>query len=163
LTELDPIKQMAQKFAARELERQRRDPRGFYEMSERDLIDWMAEGHAQPGSIVYNQAEHVLSMKQREAAQEDLSHGRMMAFADEFIEGLKGPPAPDPAPDSVQSDRLTETHVAILALAGFVFSLVWQGTDSVLLGMVGFVDTIALLAWRPVRAVLVRLLGRGVG
>lgn len=158
----DPIEQMSEKLAAYRMERERRDPHGFYGMSERDLIDWMGEGHAQPGSVVYKQAEHVLSMKQREAAQDDWSHRRTMEWTDEIVENLKRSVSPDPEPDP-PPDRLTETHVAILALAGFVFSLAWQGTGSVIYGVVGFAVTIMLLALRPVRSALVRFLNRVVG
>lgn len=43
------------------------DPHGFHDMSERDLVNWMGAGNAQPGSVVFKHAELVLSMKQREA------------------------------------------------------------------------------------------------
>jgi hypothetical protein len=158
----DPIEQMSEKLAAYRMEQERRDPHGFYRMSERDLIDWMGEGHAQPGSVVYKQAEHVLSMKQREASQDDWNYRRTMEWTDEIVENLKRSVSPDPEPDP--PDRLTEVHVSVLLLPMGVFGLVWQVTGgSILWGSVGFIATILLLAVRPIRSALVRLLNRVVG
>ncbi len=153
---------MSEKFAAYQMERQRRDPHGFHGMNERDLIDWMGEGHAQPGSVVYRHAEHVLAMKQREASQDDWNHRRTVEWTDEVVENLKDSFSPDP--DEVAPDRLTGEHLTILGFAVAVFGLVWQVTDgSILLGAVGFFAAIALLALRPVRSALVWLLSRVVG
>lgn len=45
------------------------DPHGFWKMSERQLIDWLGAGNAQPGSVTYEKARMVLESKQRRAGQ----------------------------------------------------------------------------------------------
>jgi hypothetical protein len=83
------------------------DPHGFHGMSERELVNWMGAENAQPGSVAYQHAELVLSMKQREAERSS----KLLDRAGEVRQMFDEPPAPKvDTPTGV-----TAVHVAVIA------------------------------------------------
>lgn len=139
------------------------DPYGFWGMSERELIDWMGAGYAEPGSIVYKHAEHVLALKQREAEERVRASERAQRHLDEFMDEMAGEEhtvehrevKPDRAPD-----HLSQAHLALLALPFGVFAAVIVPTGSALRGVIAATVAVSVLFIRPVRNWLARCLSR---
>jgi hypothetical protein len=145
-----PTERLAKKLAARTKHEKEADPHGFHEMTERELIDWLGAGHAQPGSQVYEHAKLVLQSKQ---------NARLL------VHGLDSQPEerPEPEPEPV---RMTGLHVTILALvlAAFVgLAAVVQLPVTRILAVVVVALVLAAVFVRPIREPTLRLIDRALG
>ncbi len=63
---------LAARLAQRSQREKESDPYGFHEMTERELVDWLGAGNAEPGSQVYEHGKLVLESKR---AKRLLVHG----------------------------------------------------------------------------------------
>lgn len=73
----DPRQKLAKKIAINRRERREKDPHGFWDMGERELVEWMGAGNAVPGSITYEQARLVL--EHRSAMKPTSGHSSLNA------------------------------------------------------------------------------------
>lgn len=162
----DTISALARKIGAEQQKRIEQDPHGFHGMSERELIDWMGRGNAQPGFVVYKHAELVLQMKQRESERRARQHDevrrrsdrRMQQWSDTVLERAGAEWVPEPRRDG----RLSPEHFTVL---GFVLTtgLSVTAVAGAPIGGASAVAMFVLLAAGPVRRHLVWLLDQVVG
>lgn len=139
------------------------DPYGFWDMSERELIDWMGAGYAEPGSVVYKHAEHVLALKQREAEERVRASERAQRSLDDFMDEMTGGGSSAERVEGTPGrtpDHLSQAHLALLALPFGVFAAVIVPTGSVLWGIFAAGASVGVLFIRQVRNWLVRWLSR---
>jgi uncharacterized membrane protein len=133
-------------------------------MSERELVDWLGAGNAEPGSVAYKHAEHVLSMKQREAARTERDAAAASTRGEDWAADLRARARRVELQEAVapsaerRADRLTQGHLALLALPFVVFAAMIVPTRSVLLSVLSAVFVVGLLFLRPVRVRVARLL-----
>jgi hypothetical protein len=150
-------KDLSREIAQNQLKQSRADIHGFHDMSERELVDWLGQGHAQPGSVAYKHAELVLGLKQREAVNGE----RTQLDLDEAMEQVKRMFEPkttkEPAP---ASDRLSSAHLAVLSMPFAVFGAGFLATRSVGWSVAAAAVWIGALFFNRPRRALVRLLGR---
>jgi Flp pilus assembly protein TadB len=161
---MTPKERLARKIADDRIRREKADPHGFFSMSERELIEWLGAGNAEPGSAAYSQAERVLAVKRREADENARASERTQKFMDDFMDDLAGRgrdwESTKAEKRSASPDHLTQGHLAVLALPFAVFAAVIIPTGSTLWSALAAVIVVGILFIKPVRNRLIQSLSQ---
>lgn len=71
MTETTARDRLVKSMAETAQERREADPHGFWDMSERQLVEWLGGNNAVPGSVTYEQARLVLEQKRHETERDE--------------------------------------------------------------------------------------------
>lgn len=112
----DLTPKLAEKIAARQVREKEADPYGFWSMTERQLVEWLGAGNAEPGSVRYDQARLVLEQKRREW---DHANQKASEF-NRWMEQATAPVAPAPPQTNGKFFGLLALVVALGGAVGLV-------------------------------------------